>query len=308
MKNLNVRRAWALFLVLAVLVSCASCYDNTAGSTSADQNEILAVPSALYELYRKNDGIYIRVSEELKANGTSEGGLVAVPNVRFSSLAEMKERIIGGKLTENELKQIQSFPKDSATAEIGIWDPNRLFSPVLPGGMQYGNVIWYGQSYQIMLSSENQYRGAVSFLPENQYESDMKRAVDGIYNNSLYTIISQTPLTDRNGEEIIATTSVAKMKELCYSYETTAGSFFVIETYTLEHSQMPDRADSTIPRSVNIYGQVNNIYFKISLSSQENTSQAPSLQWVHSFGIQAFEENTDTLFGVGIKSFPKTAI
>jgi len=207
------------------------------------------------------------------------------PKIEFDSVAEMRNRILFGVFSEEELKEIGRFyMKDGL---IPIFNIAKLYEPLYPDDFNGYTVSWEGSYYTFTFHSPDNTRyqyfqispGSGSYYPkhieilmdyENRYTESLNR------NCTLEAVVSET---DRN-----ATTYYFKrqngveFKEVIYQFRDHGTTFTVNETYKL------DKSDS-VPQTVEVYGEYQGVYFTFTMRDPE---ERPTVEWLSQFGIKKF--------------------
>ena len=137
---------FTLMLIVFVLFACA-------GNNQADKGTVITDTNKGYEI-EVVDGEYYVVFENEKYKNNVNASQIE-PSLMFSSVAEMKDKLLNGKLTEDEIKILSTFSKDSA-GKIKTPNLEKLFTPTAPENVECsGSVNWGGGSdvYYVKLTS-----------------------------------------------------------------------------------------------------------------------------------------------------------
>jgi len=122
-------RLTAAVLVLLLLAGCAS---------------------QTYKYVEKSGSTYVvlskRVLDRYDPKNASIESMAAAPEVRFSSISEMKNDIKTGNFSEEEIGKIACFSKDTA-GNIEICNIDNLFEPTFPTKLTLDYISWRGSTY-----------------------------------------------------------------------------------------------------------------------------------------------------------------
>jgi hypothetical protein len=262
---------FTLILIVFVLFACAE-------NKQADKGTVITDTNAGYEIELIDDEYYVVFEDEKYKNNANESQ--EEPYLRFSSVAEMKDKLLNGKLTSEELKEMSQFPKNSF-GKVDMFDITNLNTATLPSDMTVYEVTWYGgKRYNLGIATENgDVSGRFRIHTEESYQELIKRDYDSLQN---YDVLEVEEIEDRNATEYRYTTDTAKLKTFWYTIKTDKVELTVNETYLLAYFPGGDSPSETVPLDIVIYGKDSNGFFEVYLNK---LTERPSVEWLSSFGL-----------------------
>lgn len=133
-----------------------------------------------YTIKRGNDGYYLVSRKVTWADFGWNGVGLAPPGytqIYFLSTGEMKEFLLKGDFTLEQLYTIQSFEKNR-NGDIAMLDLQKIWEPKLPEGMRTARVIWRGVNYEYWIADGRQ-QGTLSVLSQKKFaEAKEQHAVE----------------------------------------------------------------------------------------------------------------------------------
>lgn len=205
-----------------------------------------------------------------EGNEASDGNALAIAHYpTFSSIREMREKLITGDLAEEEITELmRNAPKDSDVVEI--CNINKLYEATYPKDMTLKRIKLFGTGYSFELDN-----GYIICTSKDGYLSEFDR----IYNGKGFggiTILSVEKVADRNAEVTRYDNVGTECSWVRYTNETDYGTQYVMEIY-MEDTLM----------LVYIFGTSNGGYYHADFSGLE---ERPSLEWISSFGLREYVE------------------
>lgn len=219
----------------------------------------------------------------------------------LSSVGELRDKLIHNTFETKERNIIKmGFQKDEKGIEI--FNVDKMYEAVCPEGMSAGPVYWTGDTYAIYVKAQadnalgKSLDGYVEILPRDVYENLLDKNFKNYFSNIQYEqIISQENGTweGLSCEVYVYTTSVAKIKQVFIEVPVDhAGQIrYIVIDYVLSSSGGVLPVSDTIPLSVTLYGEYEGQGFELYLSPFET---APTLDFLTSFGITPYVEDTET--------------
>ncbi|MBE6639430.1 MAG: hypothetical protein E7616_08300 [Ruminococcaceae bacterium] len=263
-----------LVLIVLVLLSCAKNEDDV------EKSGIITDTNAGYEI-EMIDGQYYLVFEDEKYKNNVNASQVE-PYLTFSSVAEMKDKVLNGKLTEEEIKTMSTFTKDSAS-KIRIPNLEKVYTPIVPENITCSASVWMNSvGYSVELLSKDCYVSLFEVQSKERYEEKLKETKDKLHNNKLVTITKTEQTDDRDATVYWYTTSSGELKKIEYTIVTEKAELFVTETYCLRLNHDLMAVSDTIPQGVQIHGNLGDRYFYCSVYE---CTERPSVEWLSSFGL-----------------------
>ena len=297
MKNKLVWLAFLCVLLMVVLILCG-CQDRepTALETTAMEpfvkQEPPTVETPYYTLEAIDGEAYLTMKTDVTPNGDGTmSGLVVSPSLKFSSAAEMRDKLLSGNLTESEVKTLGSFAKNETTGKIELCNLNQLYEPIMGKG-SVNFVTLRGKEYSFSVTLPSGYSGYFMMFSEDKYQELMDEKLELIYKNEKVTVTKDEQITDRNAREISFYTSASNGKMVIYTKTDTYGTYTIIEEYLLSHSVFPDEADQSIPQAITVYLATDyGVNGEIRVSYGKTR---PSVEELTSIGIQAVSPVSDS--------------
>lgn len=259
----------SVILVLSILL-CGCGLVLNEGTEFHDNNA--------YTIMEK-DGVYglrFHSPKSTSSSGNIQYSEVA-PSFTFASPGHMKERILAGNFTKLQLDTLKELHRNS-DGYLTIFNLQELYDAVLPAGLQYNEVSWFGgEGYSFRWDKD----GMVGTVRVDT-ESAIKKELDSFYvENGRATIISKNTIQDRNATEICYVGPYGdKLKDIIYTYNENGKDITILEWYELSVSD-------TIPSSISIAGTVDGVYYYVYISG---FSERPSYEWITSFGLKPYVE------------------
>ena len=264
---------------LIFIFSLTSC--NNLGNTVevTDPNAGYSIEKEGNDYYLVIDDVYNVYSEE-NNNGSVDELTITAPSISFSSVKEMREKVLGGKLTDVQKKAMSQFSKDE-NGKIKILDFNNLYDAKLPSDVECKYITWRGEIYSFILNNE----GYIRFVEEDEYEELYQREF-GIPEDK---ITKKEETEDRSATVYYHYTDVAERKSIQYKLEIPGGYLYIEEEYLLSF-ELADKFTSfkcsdTIPQNIYVMGEVNDKYFYCYMNTMD-FSERPSVEWLSSFGVE----------------------
>ncbi|MBE6639790.1 MAG: hypothetical protein E7616_10185 [Ruminococcaceae bacterium] len=268
---------WILVLIVFVLCACAK---NDHIQDDAEKGGIITDTNAGYEIEMINGEYYVVFEEEKYKNNVNASQVE--PYLTFSSVSEMKDKVLNGKLTEEEIKTMSTFSKDE-TGRVKVCNFEKLYIPSLPEDVVFtGQIVWAGETYYPSLKSDSCGVHTFAVQTKELYDYKLKDTIDKIHNNKLVTITETIQTEERNAMVYLHTTSAGEFKRVEYKITTDKGAIFVAENYRLETIYTTEQISETIPYRVELHGNLGDHYFYCSIS---NPTERPSVEWLSSFGL-----------------------
>lgn len=214
--------------------------------------------------------------------------------IAFSSLSEMKQKLLENQLT---VEEIETIKKQFNRTENGfeICNVSNLMTTILPDGWHNTSVHLQGESYSISVTGEETDNicssGSVDIYTQSRW--------DAKHEEDMAMIEAQTNIshmTDTFGEfpcEIYTyTTSTAKLKTIFLTIpgEDGKADTHIILKYRLETVHPDLDVSDTVPSRVYIYSEAHGIYYDYVLL---DLTEAPTVEWLSSFSIAPYVDTGD---------------
>ena len=255
-----------LALMLLMMAGCA------AAERTVAENDAYAVI--------EYNGIYtLRFREPLpsnKNNSGANGQLTGGEPITFRSVAEMKAAIEGGTFTEKQIETIRKYFKRSGN-EILSLNTNKLYELVLPEGMEYQCVDWYGFSYVFQNCTDGKFSGYIDFETKEEHETSKEKMMDFLEINK---DVTQYQAEDRNAT-IYEYVSPFDIPIRIYAY-TIESEGKIITVH--EVCRLSGKTESL--SSFKICGEQDGGYFY----GQFRGNSRPTVEWLQSFGLTPYTQ------------------
>ncbi|MBQ8742803.1 MAG: hypothetical protein IJZ03_09180 [Clostridia bacterium] len=274
-----------LTIIFTILISIVGC--NNIRNNEQEDNHIKSLsdigivdPDATYSI--ATDGKkYFLIFKNEDEYASDDNACEEAPSISFASVDEMKEKVLGGKLSENEILTMSQFKKNEI-GRIEIIDFSSIRTPSLPTNSDINGVNWTGDSYSVSFKSEICSYGIIHVLDKDAFDTAFKRNYeDVLHNNKLVNIHKTEKVTDRNATVYHYTTHAGELKEIRYSIKLKDGELFIRETYRISMKDNSVQVSDTIPSGIDILGDFDGYYFDVFISV---LNERPSAEWLSSFG------------------------
>ena len=212
-----------------------------------------------YQLINENGNYYILYEGQPEPTNPNDIVDGPAPVVRFSSISEMRDDILAGRFSQEELAQISKFRRDDQ-GRILLCNMSTLFAPSFPSIFEEYRVGWQGNSYYLFFNSKNfNHSTFLNFLGKAQYEEELS-TIENLEANPYVKVISKT--TDNSsGVVTLECLSSDELHAKLIIYTVSSGDriLHVEETYYLDES-------AVIPKIIEILGNEYGQYYQIYLS------------------------------------------
>lgn len=210
-------------------------------------------------------------------------------SVSFKSLSEMKNKIENNDFSAYDIYLIKNeFEKDENG--IVICDTNNLYEPVMPNGLTYTDVYWYGATYAFSVESDTLLTGSYFYFTKEKYDEYFACEYEDFFNNPNISIenTEHEKIGDTDATIYRYSTDISQFKKIRYTVEAEDKLLYVEEEYRLSVSADGIEISGNVPYRAKIYGCDNDIYFAVTVF---NFSEPISAEWLLSFGVDSFNAN-----------------
>ena len=214
--------------------------------------------------YLKRDGIWhLSLKKELPEETKSPfGSVTAEPVIKFSSFEEMLETIKGGRFTDDQLRKMESWPKD----EHGflLFDLDNPPRPFYPENLSADGVTWSGESITVELKDAQENVITLKCFSEKAYDEYFAyKYTDALSRGST---ISTTLVSSEGGINVFRhETERAVLKAV--RYELQPGVFvdkrFMIDTKGHRDLEESFPISETVPYRINVFHGQDGIKFVV---------------------------------------------
>ena len=265
----------SILLILSLFISCGA----------NEKKNFITDTNAGYEIEESDGKFYLVITDDAyksKANASQ-----VVPSLTFQTVAEMKDKVLNGKLTEEEKRTMSTFAKDESK-KIQVLDFDKLGEIVLPNSMKIESVIWSGSSYAMFISdkaAEASMEGEVFVHTEQKYQERLEKNHESLSAHDDVQIRKTEGAT-----EYVFSTKTVKLKVVSYALEVDSTELIVDECYVLDilDSNIEDlvTVNEDVPSTVDIWGRNSEFFFEVYL---HGIAESPSLEWYSAFNIVAVD-------------------
>ena len=264
-------KIFALLLSVIMITSLFGCSDPVAGENAAETKNtegekiaevtptIEAVEEKAYTVLMEEEKQYIELNRELVrgfiSNELMSSSYIEYPS--FPSLAEMKQSIKSGNLSEKTLEAI--YRGNGRNTKIEIFNLEELYDVSLPGDIEYESVLWCGKYYEFQMVRNGQ-PSSIVLGDEESYDYAFRTAYEDHFDTE-QTVIVEGTVEDRNATMLHHQNSTGEYKRLHYQLGSGDDVIYVTEHYTIErYDDIPAyRISDTIPDIVYVFGSVDGI-------------------------------------------------
>jgi hypothetical protein len=167
-------RIIAAYLLAAVLLGGCAIAPGEQVVTKTEAKTV--AETDLYSVVTYEDGSYgIRVSNKIYNQAQLADNNNGMPlSIKYESVQEMRDSVLGGKFTETELVWMQKHYPKNAYGEVTLFDPNELYHIVLPGNGRLNAVSFYGEEYNFGFEA-GFFSGTLRVSSKERYEEYEKK-------------------------------------------------------------------------------------------------------------------------------------
>lgn len=274
-----------LFCALLALLIVALC-----GCDGRIRGEVL-YSNENYEIIQSGEVCYLQFQKDKYFGGTSGDGMSVKEYPTFRTISEMREGVIKGNFTENELRTLQNDAFKNGGA-LPVMDLNNLYEVTVPYNVGISGYIWGGGFYSARLF----YGGDHSFIIHD-HESREKMLDE--YNKVFERVASRYDFREiwrgtdpSTGEQVLYyANSYGQLSISHYTLRSGGKTLYVDETWAGPCPYVEENCDEASSgaciMNIRILGEENGVYFWYSLGEM---SERPSAEWLLSFGLTPYVE------------------
>ena len=280
--------AAAIAIILFAVFSHLSC-----------RKDNFTITTEHYTLSCTNGKYYISIHDRSKTYYDPSGPsdlLVyrAQLSTYFHSVKEMRNDILSGTLTNEELQSILEAGHDG-TGKLRIPDLSCLYEPTYPACLNGYMVVWSGDSYDFAFLTgmeqtldEDSENNAIKFYTASKY-AKMNLCSRASYRTNInrlkhfnrqsdYVITNKVRHPIKNATEYFVTDSSGNEKRIVISKRITAKkTIYVQEIY--------GDPNESVPTEINFYGKENKGYFSGTIRSANSFMEDYSVDQIYEFGL-----------------------
>lgn len=233
-----------------------------------------------YSILKAEDQYYLRIHEgaDILPKSMSAVPLTSIladPVPKFSSAQHMKQSILNGELTSENLYYIWKHCQFDGDNDFYICNPYEIRIPIQPKGLRANGVYWYGSNYSFSYRASSDYYMSIRCYTLTK-EHDVYKAFDSemqiVNRHLLYT----EQVEDRNATVYhYALTDIEPFdKKIMYDLSTEEKPLLILESYY--------NNTRTIPMDTQFCGIENGVYFIGRITSY---NERPTIEFLQSLGI-----------------------
>ena len=208
---------------------------------------------------------------------------VVAPEVRFSSVGEMKQDIETGNFTEAELKQIGRFNYAESTKSnrIATVSTSKLKDAEFPSMFSLEYVTWNGSRYVFSLIDSAGGTAIIQEINKADYDERMQQVYsDSARDDRLISRQTNSPYRNATIDEFKG--AFTRMKAAVYTIEDGDRILYVIE-----HYDSATLGYCSIPRSIEVLITQGSQYTWVYISSPKEN---PSIEDLKTFDLKDYVE------------------
>ena len=274
------------FCVLLALLIVALC-----GCDGRIRGEVL-YSNENYEIIQSGEVCYLQFQKDKYFGGTSGDGMSVKEYPTFRTISEMREGVIKGDFTENELRTLQNDAFKHGGA-LPVTDLNNLYEITVPSNASIRCYVWYGGYYAAIFSHGNSEQ---SFIIQD-YESHIdlldedNKTFERVASRYDFQEIWRGTDTVTGEQALHYSNSAGSWTISLYTIRAGGKTLHIKETWAGPCPYVEENCDEAIYgghiMKMRIIGEENGEYFWYNLG---NMSERPSAEWLMSFGLTPYEE------------------
>lgn len=281
-----INSAFAVMLLCLMLLSgCTTKSAVPSDNPKHTDNTPIEEKTEVFAIKQIGDNTYINFDA---GNEYPHPEFVQVGDVKFKSLAEMKNAIKNNKFTPSQAAIIKtSFPKDSNG--IKICNPDKLYQPVWPNIFGENVAVYlHGESYGFLSISDCPIYASLHIHTKESYEETFERQYTNFFDYGDPKIISISDETyNKLPTKVYNYTTVSgTLRQVRYRIESNNKTLIVQETYCLNMEDETMPTSFTVPYYVELYGEENGVYFTSFIA---DLTSRPTIDWLLQFGVEEFK-------------------
>ena len=286
----NIKNTSGFSTIIIVLILILICFTGCQISDSSARETVSppTVETPYYTLESIDGEAYLAIKDADTDEDVSFGG-IADYHLYFSSVAEMREKLMNGTLSKNQLITLRQFSKMpnvlDETGKIKIPNLNQL-SELDWKDATITRVCLLGERYEFDIQIKGA-TGSVVMYPKDVFDSKLQSEYDILDNPNLK--VERQEKENQDVDEYIVTSPHAKTKRRVYTHTNSFGTYIFFETYCLESKY--DDCSETIPADCRVFFESNSGYY---LGLYMRHFEKPlSLEDLTSFKLKPFESVSD---------------
>lgn len=270
--------AACLILIASAIIIVPMLKEDTAGNRPLS-----------YEIIERNGEYFIKISGDPLPHDENESYMRSA-GLHFESIEEMLTEVTEYKLKEEKIDDMRiefSSGENEELPILNIYDP---YVPVLPDGLKYSDVTWFGTYYDVSLADSEEWitGGLFEYCGEAAYDLCERYKIENRFADDP---LEGTHVEDRNSEVYIYISPKEKQyKYICYTITNASSDteLYIQEEYLLKSPESNDSVSEEIPKYVYIFGTSKSEKFFVLM---EGFEERPSAEWLSSFGLQRYSES-----------------
>ena len=307
---MNIKRFFALLLVVAAVTAFAACdgeskptgtqgsnesnlesesisSESTSDTQQSTESETQAPVDTTdedlvdYKLVEQSGVHYIAFNNVSDYNDEESNELASL---EFGSLAEFKNTVTTGKLANWQKTVIATAFKKDEVGRILTCDFDSLLEPRMPNDCRVDGVSWSGELYAFYVSTSSEVFGFIHNYTNSQYNDIYNEDFENRFNSSTITV--REILNTDDGKTVTTyTTFAGKLMNIRYTYVSGQKTITVDETYRLSMVDETLATSSTVPFNVTLYCSEPGANYVVDLFG---FVEKPSDTWFYEFGMKPY--------------------
>jgi hypothetical protein len=276
-----MKKIICLFFAFACVLILSSCEGVPAQTPSIPEPPA----DSLYTLMPEQNSLYLIPKNEIMSDmtnsspdGTSEtvngGGQLESEDdpkpLKFSSVSEIKNKILNYELTREEVMLLAALEQD-AEGRISLWNVSRACEPALPEGVSYSRGELYGSYFRLLLETADGAEGFYGNVAPDDYQETLG------YERLLTDESMRVYQTEDRNATVIENEGLFGLVRR-YLYEISDDPF----TYMVGEMYYDVENNSTVPDSVYVYIETD---YECYYVEWYGLTERPSVEWLTYIGV-----------------------
>ena len=269
--------------IIVAVVAIYACLDRYA--IYKHENVTVVSENSQYSVIYDDGQYSMRFVGGFQQYKPTGNGNISAEYATYTSLKAMKQGILNGKFTKEQLRTLWIRADYNSSGEVIITNLGKLFEPKLPEDLKVRSVLWMGKIYQFSFDStaftSKRINGGVSCLyDEETYNRRIAKENAMLFENDELFFLPEETDAERDGTVYTWQYNGYTTRRIIYTYKTEEKELLVHEQYYMEES-------SVVPHDIQIWGKENGAWFYVLM---RDFNERPSYEWVTSFGLKPYVE------------------
>lgn len=271
---------WLPALVILLLVGCWMFNEYV---IRRPPGKVVVAEYEDYTILKRKDQYYLRLDDSKYVQKSSSGKPLLTyhpySTPKFRSAQDMRDSILKGKLTEDELGFIwQELPWDGH-GDYLIPDPYNITIPKDPYGTQLNCVCWHGDHLYFYYTNSLEQLVSINCYPLTK-EHNVYSAFNEYLDRKEEYICKTEQTEDRNATVYYAQYEQREAKYIVYDLNAEGKQLRILEEYSSWDSEAPEYTE--------FCGIENGTYFsgRVTINRPVNYIKRLSVEFLQSLGIE----------------------